>query len=308
MTQAPFFADIANAPSGGIAHWKTCQDGVRIRVATWKKGTKGTVLVFPGRTEFIEKYGPTIQSLVDRGYSVAAIDWRGQGLADRIAPNPQLGHVKHFRDYQMDVTAMLEVVQEAGLPDPEILVAHSMGGNIGLRALHNGLKVNKVIFSAPMWGIYIAPALRLPAKLISNIGPYIGFARKFSPNTRAENYVQVQPFNENTLTNDPETYDWMINQLNVHPELGIGGPSINWLHQAFVECAKLLMMPPPKHDCMCFLGSQEVIVHPKSIERIMGKWSNGELVHIMGAKHEVFMEEPTMLRSAWADIDRFLAV
>ncbi len=308
MTQAPFFADIANAPKGGIAHWKTCRDGVRIRVATWKNGTKGTVLVFPGRTEFIEKYGPTIQSLVDRGYSVAAIDWRGQGLADRIAKNHQLGHVKHFHDYQMDVEAMLEVVDDAGLEKPHTLIAHSMGGNIGLRALHNGLDVKKVIFSAPMWGIYIAPALRIPAKLISTIGPRIGLSQKFSPNTRSENYVQISDFTENKLTNDKETYDWMIRQLDAHPELGIGGPSINWLHQAFMECAKLLMMPAPEQDCICFLGSKEEIVHPKSLRHIMGKWPNAELIDIQGAKHEPLMDGDEILDQVWTNIDRFLAV
>ncbi|KAB7616208.1 alpha/beta hydrolase [Amylibacter sp. SFDW26] len=308
MTQAPFFDDIANAPKGGIAHWKTCKDGVRIRVATWKSGTKGTVLIFPGRTEYIEKYGPTIQSFVDRGYSVAAIDWRGQGLAERIAKNRQLGHVKHFHDYQMDVSAMLEVVEEAGLPKPETLLAHSMGGNIALRALHNGLDIKKVIFSAPMWGIYIAPALRVPAKLISTIGPRIGFSQKFSPNTRSENYVQICDFAENKLTNDKETYDWMIRQLDAHPELGIGGPSINWLHQAFLECAKLLMIPTPQQDCLCFLGSNEEIVHPRSLRHIMGKWENAELIDIQGAKHEPLMDGPEILNQVWGNIDRFLAV
>ena len=308
MTQAPFFDDIADAPKRGISHWKTCQDGVRIRVATWKNGTKGTVLVFPGRTEYIEKYGPTAKHFVDRGYSVAIIDWRGQGLADRVAKNPQLGHVKHFHDYQMDVTAMLEVVEEAGLPKPEILLAHSMGGNIGLRALHNSLDIKRVIFSAPMWGIYIAPALRVPAKLISTIGPRIGFSQKFSPNTRSENYVQICDFDDNKLTNDKKTYDWMIRQLDAHPELGIGGPSINWLHQAFLECAKLLMMQAPKQKCLCFLGSNEEIVHPKSLRRIMGKWPNSKLVNIQGAKHEPLMDGPEILEQVWDNIDNFLAV
>jgi len=308
MTNAPFFADVANAPSGGVAHWKTCTDGVRIRVATWKSGTKGTVLIFPGRTEFIEKYGPTAQSFIDRGFSVAIVDWRGQGLADRLTQKHQLGHVKHFHDYQLDVTAMLEAVKDADLPKPEVLVAHSMGGSIGLRALHNGLDVKKVIFSAPMWGIYIAPSLRIPAKIISVIGPKIGFARKFSPNTSPDNYVQVNDFETNKLTHNKDTYDWMISQLDAHPELGIGGPSINWLRQAFLECAKLLMMPAPKHDSICFLGSKEEIVHPKSINHITGKWPNGELVHLQDAKHEPLMESTDILRQVWQKMDDFLGV
>ncbi len=306
MSDAPLFIDIARAPKGGVAHWCTCADGVRIRVATWKKGAKGTVLVFPGRTEFIEKYGPTVQRILDMGYSAAVIDWRGQGLSDRIAKNHQLGHVKHFLDYQKDVDGMLNIVKAAGLPEELTLLCHSMGGTIGLRSLHNGLPFKKAIFSAPMWGIYIEPVLRIPAQIISNIGPLIGFAKKFSPNTTPSNYVQITSFEANTLTNDQETYNWLTAQLDAHPELGIGGPSINWLHQALLECARLRRMPPPDYDCLCFLGSQEVIVSPKAINNIIYEWPNSKLVHIQGAQHEVLMEEPHVLDHAWKEIGDFL--
>lgn len=308
MTDAPFFTDIAHAPKGEKTQWATCEDGVKIRITTWKNGDKGTVIIFPGRTEFIEKYGPTAQSFIDRGYSVAIVDWRGQGLADRVATNHQLGHVKRFSDYQLDVLQVLDVISGENLPEPNILVAHSMGGCIGLRALHNGLNIQKVIFSAPMWGIYIAPVLKIPAKLISSIGPYVGLSNKFSPNTRAENYVQIQGFEDNTLTNDAKTYAWLTEQLDKHPELGIGGPSINWLHQALMECASLRKAPPPKTECLCFLGTQEAIVSPQAIKDIIARWPTGKLVEIDGAQHEIFMEEPHVLAQAWAEIDRFLSV
>lgn len=308
MTKAPLFTDIARVPKGGKAHWRKCSDGVRIRVATWKKGTKGTILVFPGRTEYIEKYGPVIESILDRGYSVAVVDWRGQGMSDRIAANRQLGHVTHFLDYQMDVDEVLGTVRDAGLPHVKSLISHSMGGSIALRALHNGMKVEKVIFSAPMWGIYVPPLLRIPAMIISNIGPFIGFSKRFSPNTGFENYVQISPFKGNTLTNDEATYEQLVNQLAEHPELGIGGPSINWLHQALTECAKLRKMPAPTHECLCFLGSQEAIVSEKAIRHVMGKWSTGKLVYIDGSQHEVFMEEQYVLDITWSEIDRFLAL
>lgn len=307
MTEAPFYENIARAPAGVIAHWRTCKDGVRVRVATWKNGTKGTVLIFPGRTEFIEKYGPTVQSLLDRGYSVAVIDWRGQGLSDRVAKNRQLGHVRQFLDYQMDVDEMLGTVADADLPPIKCLIGHSMGGSIGLRALHNGLKVKHVIFSAPMWGIYLPPLLRILAKIISTIGPRIGFSSVFSPNTSADNYVQINPFSGNTLTNDKETYEWLTSQLDAHPELGIGGPSINWLHQALMECAKLRRMPSPKHDCICILGSEEAIVSSKAIKHIIGKWPNGKLINVPGAQHEIFMEEQHVLELAWTEVDQLLA-
>jgi len=46
---------------------------------------KGTVLLFPGRTEYIEKYGPAAADFLARGFATVVIDWRGQGLADRTS-------------------------------------------------------------------------------------------------------------------------------------------------------------------------------------------------------------------------------
>lgn len=308
MTQAPFFDDIARAPKGAKSHWRSCSDGVRVRITTWSGGNKGTVLILPGRTEFIEKYGPTVTEFLNRGHSVAVIDWRGQGLSDRIAKNHQLGHVKNFSDYQLDIAQMLDVVKSEDMPKPSILLAHSMGGCIALRALHNGLEIDKVIFSAPMWGIYIEPLLRFPAKLIAKIGPKIGLSKKFSPNTSPENYVQINPFDGNTLTNDPEIYAWLTSQLEAHPELGIGGPSLKWLQQAFSETSKLRKTPAPTTDCLCLLGTKEAIVSPHAITKIMTDWDNSKLVTLAGAQHEIFMEEKHVQDQAWAEVDAFLAV
>ena len=56
-------------------------DGAELRFARWAPpaGRKGTVCVFTGRSEQIEKYFETVRDLRDRGFAVAMIDWRGQG-------------------------------------------------------------------------------------------------------------------------------------------------------------------------------------------------------------------------------------
>ncbi len=57
MQTAPLYNDISGGPEGGVAHWLTTSDGLRIRVGLWNMAdAKGTVLIFPGRTEFVEKY------------------------------------------------------------------------------------------------------------------------------------------------------------------------------------------------------------------------------------------------------------
>lgn len=85
LDPAPLYTDIAPGPEGGQAHWAETSDGKRIRLGHWPcAGARGTVLLFPGRTEYIEKYGLCAADFARRGLATMAIDWRGQGLSDRL--------------------------------------------------------------------------------------------------------------------------------------------------------------------------------------------------------------------------------
>src|ERR1700744_5118098 len=75
-------------------------DGGRLGYAPWARppGRKGTVCVFQGRAEFIEKYFEVVRDLRARGFAVATFDWRGQGLSDRPLRDRYRGHVMSFAD------------------------------------------------------------------------------------------------------------------------------------------------------------------------------------------------------------------
>ena len=226
---APFFDDIAEAPEGTRCVWLNTRDGIRIRAAHWPGGARGTVLIFPGRSEYIEKYGPAAGDLAARGYATATVDWRGQGLADRLLADRALGHVGAFCDYQKDVAALFDFAGAENLPRPWYVIAHSMGGCIALRALHDGLPVRAVAFSAPMWGIRMMPVLRPVARAVSTLAACIGMADRLVPGTSAQTYVLETPFEENVLTRDADMYAFMRRQQGEHPELAIGGPTLRWM-------------------------------------------------------------------------------
>jgi len=299
-TDAPLFADMAGGPAGGVATWLTTDDDVRIRVVGWgQDAPKGTVLLFPGRTEYAEKYGPAATELYKRGYGTLTIDWRGQGLADRLIPDPSLGHVNDFLDYQRDVAAMVDHARKANLPRPFYLLAHSMGGCIGLRALHNGLGVEACAFTGPMWGIGMAPILRPVAWTVSTVGRAIGLSNALSPGQHRTGYVLRQAFEGNTLTNNPEMFDWMRGHLAAQPQLGLGGPTLLWLNEALRECRKLAALPAPDTRCITFLGDEEDIVGTDAIHRQMARWSKGTLTMVKGAQHEVLMESPAIQKATF---------
>jgi len=183
MTEtAPYFAEIADGPADAESVWLDADDGVRIRIGYWNRDApNGTVLLFPGRSEYVEKYGRAAADLAARGFATVAIDWGGLGLAAKLAANPHKGHVGKFSDYQRDVAATLAHVRAIGLPEPYYLLGHSMGGCIGLRALFNGLPVTAAGFTAPMWGIHFAPPLKPIAWTLSTVTRPLRLDGLFTP-------------------------------------------------------------------------------------------------------------------------------
>ncbi|WP_298842566.1 alpha/beta fold hydrolase [uncultured Roseobacter sp.] len=291
LSAAPFFTDISHGPADGVAHWVSAGDGRRIRVGHWPlSSARGTVLIFPGRTEFIEKYGQVASAFADRGLASAAIDWRGQGLSDRLLDDPLIGHVESFTDYQKDVAALIRVVRQLGLPRPLYLLAHSMGGAIGLRAAMEGLGVRAVTFSGPMWGIYMKPHIRPFAKALGHVMPAIGQGHRLPPGTKTEHHVLVDGFDNNLLTRDPDQFEIMRQQLVAHPELALGGPSYVWLREALHETSHLAGRPSPGIPCLTFVGSNERIVDVPAIHNRMAAWPRGETETVDPGEHEVLME------------------
>ncbi len=295
LAPAPFSQATADGPPGGSAHWITAADGTRLRIAHWpSEARRGTVVMFPGRTEYVEKYGRTARDYITRGFNFVAIDWRGQGLADRLTEDRHVGHVGAFPDYQQDVAALWSAMEALGLPGPRFLIAHSMGGCIGLRAVMEGLDVHAVVFSAPMWGIQMSAALRPVAWTLSWGANRVGLGALYAPGTGPKHYIEEQPFDGNSLTRDPEMYAYMQAHLAEEPALGIGGPSFHWLHQALSECRALAARPAPDLPCLTFLGTEEKIVDPGRIRDRMAHWPGGTLRMVDGAEHEVLMEVPTI--------------
>jgi len=294
MQVAPLYEDVADAPTGGKAWWVTAGDGIRLRVAIWPATDRGrragTVLLFPGRTEYVEKYGRVAQVFTRHGYAVLTLDWRGQGLSDRLLPERRLGHIRHFADYQRDVATLLNVAESRALSGPFFLVAHSMGGCIGLRALHDGLPVAAAAFSAPMWGVHMSAREWLLARVIAFFGPMIGLGNRPPPGQTLESQLVAEPFEGNDLTSDRATWDFMKAQIDRYPDLALGGPSLYWLRAALLETARLSPKPPPDVPVLTYLGSNERVVSPAAIRRRMACWPGGRLEIVPGAEHEIMME------------------
>lgn len=294
MEAAPLRSDLADGPDNGFAVWAHTSDGVKLRVGGWNAGTRGTVLIFNGRTEYVEKYGRVARDFAQAGLATVTCDWRGQGLSDRVATDRHIGHVSDFSDYQKDVAAILDAVQALKLPEPYYLIGHSMGGAIGLRALIQGLPVKKAVFSGPMWGIGALKTLGSVATVLLEGAALLGMGTAYAPATNSKSYVLKQSFDGNGLTHDPNTWAWLQSHVRADDRLGLGGPSMNWLREAKREMAGLGQTHQVPCPTLALVGTKDDIVVPENVLSFSATWTKGRAEMIEGARHEPMMETPAV--------------
>src|SRR5437870_13551302 len=116
-------------PDAAVTGTIKTPDGVSLRFARWEPppGRKGTVCLFQGRAEFIEKYFETVRDLRARGFAVATLDWRGQGVSQRALRNSREGDVRSFGEYAIALDTFIDAVVLLDCSPLHFALVHSMG-------------------------------------------------------------------------------------------------------------------------------------------------------------------------------------
>lgn len=304
MDEAPFFPDVAEGPTDARAYWVRTDDDVRLRVAHWatKGVSRGTVFILPGRTENIEKYGRAVSELNKEHYDAFAVDWRGQGLSDRLTDDRMMGHINHYLDYQNDIAAMLKAAETIGLPEPRFLFGHSLGACIGLRALIGGISISACAFSAPLWDINLPRFQKAAVWPLSWVAQQIGRSKTYAPGTKGESYVLTNAFDENRLTHDPDMYRYYQTVSESLVDQQIGGPSMGWLYQTLKETHSLSKLPSPEVSCITFCGAEDTIVAIPAVQERMARWPNGKFNLVANGRHDLLYEVPRIRTSVFTEV------
>ena len=304
---ASFLNNVFKWPQAANTNYKATTDGIRVRTSFWAANDPvATVFVFPGRADYIEKYGGLANFCLSNNLNVIAIDWRGQGLSERLLDDKNIGHIEDFKNYQNDVEVIINEAKDAGLVKPWIIFAHSMGGLIGLRTLHDNPVFEKVVFTSPMWGIQMPPILKSGASIIMSLISLIGKMETYAPTTSPETRILNDEYEFNKLTSDIRNFKLLRQQLIQHPDLQIGGPSSAWVSAALDEIEFQIGNEPPVTPALCFLGDKEEIIDNLAVREFCKNWDSCDLISIPDAKHDLLMEKKMILHSLFEKLEKFI--
>jgi lysophospholipase len=304
---ASFLNNVFKWPQVANTNYKATTDGIRVRTSFWAANDPvGTVFVFPGRADYIEKYGGLANFCLSNNLNVIAIDWRGQGLSERLLDDKNIGHIEDFKNYQNDVEVIIKEAKDASLVKPWIIFAHSMGGLIGLRTLQDNPVFEKVVFTSPMWGIQMPPILKSGASIIMSLISLIGKMETYAPTTSPETRILNEEYEFNKLTSDIRNFKLLRQQLIQHPNLQIGGPSSAWVSAALDEIEFQIGNEPPITPALCFLGEKEEIIDNLAVREFCKNWDSCDLISIPDAKHDLLMEKKMILHSLFEKLEKFI--
>jgi lysophospholipase len=299
-------------PPGAVTGEIKTPDNISLRFARWPaEGTKrqGTVCLFQGRAEYIEKYFETVSQLRKRGFAVATLDWRGQGGSGRLLPNARKGYVKKFDDYTIDLQAFMQQVVLPDCPPPYYVLAHSMGALVLALAEPVARSwFERMVLTGPLFGLgdayHPVGAARFATKVLASLG-----FRKSYPPGEGDTLVDFQPFVGNALTSDPVRFARNGDIIRKGPHLSLGSPTIGWAHAAFKAMENVLdpsFAPRISVPILMIAAGADKIVSNIAIEQVAVGLRAGSRIVLPGSQHEVLQERDVFREQFFAAFDAFI--
>ena len=297
-------------PENAVTGTLTAKDGVKLRFVRWPPppGRKGTVCLFQGRAEFIEKYFETVRELHSRGFAVATLDWRGQGFSDRPLDDPRKGHVGDFSEYELDLDVFMKEVVLPDCPPPHFAIAHSMAGSVMMNVAKKGSRwFDRIVLSAPMIelaGMWGSSLFKMTARTMR----YAGMGTSYIPGGDAS-VVATGPYIGNFLTSDPVRHARTRAILEAEPALGLGSPTVAWAdaaYRAMAYFADANFATKIRQPLMLIAAGRDGVVSTAAIEDFAVRLRAGSHLIVAGARHELMAEQERYRVQFWAAFDAFV--
>lgn len=195
---------------------------------------RGALLFLVGRGDHYEKYLETLDGFAREGWAVTSIDWRGQGGSGRLLSNPRIGHIDDFSTWIGDLEHFWRFwrAENAG---PHVVVAHSMGGHLTMRALsENVIDPDAVALSAPMLGVRTGGIPLAVNHAVAKAFCAIGLSERPAWK-ESEKPLSSLSLREKILTHDDDRYLDEIAWWQIRPDVKLGPPSWRWVERAIAS-------------------------------------------------------------------------
>ena len=298
-----------DVPPGADVRVLETSDGVELRAARWTTSTagatRGTVLLFHGYTEFIEKYYEVVNELRERGWAVATFDWRGQGLSTRLLSNRNKGHVEDYAHFLSDALLAYERLVLPDMPGPHVLLAHSLGGHLGLRFLQDYPgRFDRAVLSAPMLGWERFPLLAARGVAAAHVALGMGTSYTWARGDPDPD----NPVNE--VTSDQQRFERNQAFCIQVPDLRLGGPTWRWFEQANASTMRIL-----DRERLIRVKTPTLVASAER-DRVISSAKHADLpflnptftvLPVAGSMHEILQESDEIRARFWAGFDRFVA-
>ncbi|MCC5778906.1 alpha/beta hydrolase [Nitratireductor sp. B36] len=299
------------APEGIKAGLLRTSDGISIRYARVPgrgETKRGTVVLLPGRNEYIEKYFETVDDLAQRGYGTAILDWRGQGGSERLLANANRGYVESFGDYVRDLDALFEQVVLPDCRGPYYILAHSTGVLIALLASPSlANRVRRMVLCAPLLGLAASSSTTVWVRRLARFLYAIGLGKMYMPGRR--NRLKTPDFSPAALSSDPKRFNRNRATVTAWPGLAINGPTVAWtraMFRAVEQVTEPEFMARLHIPSLTLAAGGDRVVSNRAIEAYVQHLRSGSLLTIDGARHELLQEADRFREQALAAFFAFV--
>ncbi|GGD56439.1 alpha/beta fold hydrolase [Croceicoccus mobilis] len=305
-------------PTGATESVWHAADGHPIRRIDWpginaaETGARdrGAILFLGGRGDHYEKYLETLDHWHRQGWAVTSIDWRGQAGSGRLGSDSMTGHVADFSHWISDLRDFWADWSARHDSGPRVLVGHSMGGHLSLRAVGEGaVSPDALVLVAPMLGFAgppLPPAMWHAATIaMTALGP------RHRPAWKAgEKPASGIDARQSLLTHDKSRYDDEHFWRQARPELQMGAPSWGWLERAaesMRRTARADFLKQVNLPVLVLSTSADRLVSARAIRRAVNLLPDAEHIEFgPESAHEILRESDDVRDRALQGIADFL--
>jgi len=292
------------------------ENNVSIHYATYTSNNdaKKCLLIFPGRSEPLEKYAEVVYDL-DHGVLASKLkfflmDHRGQGRSERLlnegTDSQFKGYVDQFDNYALDVKTFIDKIVRGENCGELNVLAHSLGAGILVDFMQkNPEYIDRAFLTSPMLKIQTKPYQYAVARSIVLASILAGKGKSFAIGQKT--FSGVRNFEQNAFTTSKERYEMTMDLFDFYPEAKLGGVTNKWLNEVMSGTAEIrnhydeLRIP-----LRVAHAGIETYSERSEMMKLCEEAPYCNRLYLESSKHEVLMDRDINRNKVISELEKFL--